>query len=742
MQINTEVTMDPAERARLRLPDAINAAEFLVKLANQRGMTEPLFTEVSERGPPHMRTFVWHCTFNDLVSQGIGPSKKEAKLAAAKAIKDALDYENLPPIKPVKPVQGETFKRKNENTFSLGPSDGFGIKREKSMGQDIPGQGFGKGFKKGFESQMQKMPSLLNSYGMGFNNTDRGLQSLGKMDFQTPLFSNGMGFGKNRRNGFGSFQQMQSVNRMPVGHDPIPSLSSLSRVPHGFAPVQEMPFSNHMTLGNLGSMASNGSIRSTGFGRGSCWMGPNSFGGPLPLMGFQMPGLSQRSVNNLALEEKQATMNLFQSEIANPYNPYTFNLNTRKEICEDEKKNESKNLPNSKSAIPTREELMRPSFGSFFSDVAAGPSLKDFPTIEKDRKFLIAEFETRITTNRKAPQSKLDKIVLKKHKDLCPRESELKFILKLVTDTEQSLKKVAIDLNKLDKEPMKAIDGMLRVGDLSKGLLMVGDRAVNLLLMCKHPPTLALLRHIQMLIVEKLKDVSPGNEYQIHGFEEEAGFCVVAMPPDSNTSSKGAEEEAQEEDLPFAVNVSLTSMSLTPLKNSDSDDVQGKTESTTEDPLPKEKCVLALSEMRHSKWFSVTAANMSSCIECIRIVKDISNRDPIWNVVPDWAIEVMVERAAFTAWVPLNLGSLLKRVMEMISSGMLLPNGSGIKDPCEIKDVDVMNDLSPQQKENLTKSAQRFLRLMQFDQIYEVLGIDAPSEIEVSVHEATTSEKA
>merc|ERR1719273_2017757 len=82
-----------------------------------------------------------------------------------------------------------------------------------------------------------------------------------------------------------------------------------------------------------------------------------------------------------------------------------------------------------------------------------------------------------------------------------------------------------------------------------------------------------------------------------------------------------------------------------------------------EDPLPKEKCILALSEMRHSKWFSVTAANMSACIECIRIVKDISNRDPIWNAVPDWALEVMVERAAFTAWIPLNLGALLKRVM-------------------------------------------------------------------------------
>merc|ERR1712203_359623 len=107
------------------------------------------------------------------------------------------------------------------------------------------------------------------------------------------------------------------------------------------------------------------------------------------------------------------------------------------------------------------------------------------------------------------------------------------------------------------------------------------------------------------------------------------------------------------------------------------------------DPLPKDKCNLALSEMRHSKWFSLTAAKLNACVECIRIVKDISNRDPIWNVVPDWAIEVMVGRAAFTAWIPLNIGNLLKRVMEIIASVILMSNDIGIKDPCEIKDVDV-----------------------------------------------------
>merc|ERR1712141_221937 len=89
---------------------------------------------------------------------------------------------------------------------------------------------------------------------------------------------------------------------------------------------------------------------------------------------------------------------------------------------------------------------------------------------------------------------------------------------------------------------------------------------------------------------------------------------------------------------------------------------------------------------------------------------------------------------------PMSLGTLLKRDMEMIAGGIILPNGPGVKDPCETIDADVMSDLGAQQRENLTKSAQRFLRLIQFNQVYEILGLEPPNDVEVSVHEACKSE--
>ena len=97
------------------------------------------------------------------------------------------------------------------------------------------------------------------------------------------------------------------------------------------------------------------------------------------------------------------------------------------------------------------------------------------------------------------------------------------------------------------------------MGDLSKGLLLASDRAVNLILLCRYAPSLSLLQQIQQLIVEKLAEVVPDNKYQIHGFDEEAGFCVVAMPDNEVDETKETDPESE---LPFAVNVTLTSTSL------------------------------------------------------------------------------------------------------------------------------------------------------------------------------------
>ena len=47
--------------------------------------------------------------------------------------------------------------------------------------------------------------------------------------------------------------------------------------------------------------------------------------------------------------------------------------------------------------------------------------------------------------------------------------------------------------------------------------------------------------------------------------------------------------------------------------------------------LPKDKGLIALAELRHSKWFTAVAANLSSCVESIRILRDKAQRDLAWG---------------------------------------------------------------------------------------------------------------
>ena len=84
------------------------------------------------------------------------------------------------------------------------------------------------------------------------------------------------------------------------------------------------------------------------------------------------------------------------------------------------------------------------------------------------------------------------------------------------------------------------------------------------------------------------------------------------------------------------------------------------------DLLSKDKCLAALAELRHARWFAAMAANLPSCVECIRIMKDLVRRDPVWSSLSDWTIELLVERSLYSAWRPLNPAASLMRVMEVI----------------------------------------------------------------------------
>lgn len=88
-------------------------------------------------------------------------------------------------------------------------------------------------------------------------------------------------------------------------------------------------------------------------------------------------------------------------------------------------------------------------------------------------------------------------------------------------------------------------------------------------------------------------------------------------------------------------------------------------------------------------------------------------------VIRSQAMELLVEKIVSSAGMPLSPGDCIRRVMEAMSTGILI-NGPGVLDPCEKDPHDALVSLSKQQREDLTVSAQQFLRYIAFRQIHKV----------------------
>uniref|UniRef100_A0A8C1L973 Zinc finger RNA-binding protein n=1 Tax=Cyprinus carpio TaxID=7962 RepID=A0A8C1L973_CYPCA len=319
------------------------------------------------------------------------------------------------------------------------------------------------------------------------------------------------------------------------------------------------------------------------------------------------------------------------------------------------------------------------------------------------------------------PDSSDDRYVMTKHAAIYPSEDELQAIQKIVSITERALKLVS-DLitdqdasakgkeeDKEKKEPPKdrVLKGVMRVGVLAKGLLLRGDKNVNLVLLCSEKPTKNLLTRIVEHLPKQLTVLAQSPEkYEVKGSVQEAAIIL--------TSS--AEPKMQ-------VTITLTSPVIREENTRDGD----VTSSMVKDPadvLDRQKCLDALAALRHAKWFQARANGLQSCVIVIRILRDLCQRVPTWSAFPSWAMELLVEKAISSASGPMSPGDALRRVFECISSGILLSGAPGLIDPCEKNPTDTLATMEEQQREDITSSAQFALRLLAFRQINKVLGMD------------------
>ncbi|XP_048224498.1 zinc finger RNA-binding protein isoform X2 [Perognathus longimembris pacificus] len=315
------------------------------------------------------------------------------------------------------------------------------------------------------------------------------------------------------------------------------------------------------------------------------------------------------------------------------------------------------------------------------------------------------------------PDSSDDRYVMTKHATIYPTEEELQAVQKIVSITERALKLVSDSLSEHEKSKNKegddkkeggkdrALKGVLRVGVLAKGLLLRGDRNVNLVLLCSEKPSKTLLSRIAENLPKQLAVISP-EKYDIKCAVSEAAIILNSC----------VEPKMQ-------VTITLTSPIIREENMREGDVTSGMVKDPP-DVLDRQKCLDALAALRHAKWFQARANGLQSCVIIIRILRDLCQRVPTWSDFPSWAMELLVEKAISSASSPQSPGDALRRVFECISSGIILKGSPGLLDPCEKDPFDTLATMTDQQREDITSSAQFALRLLAFRQIHKVLGMD------------------
>ncbi|XP_067271424.1 zinc finger RNA-binding protein isoform X2 [Pseudorasbora parva] len=313
------------------------------------------------------------------------------------------------------------------------------------------------------------------------------------------------------------------------------------------------------------------------------------------------------------------------------------------------------------------------------------------------------------------PDSPDDRHIMAKHSAIYPVEEELQAVQRIVSHAERALKLVSDSLlekeacavddaadDKKSETQARVLKGVMRVGILAKGLLLRGDRNVQLILLAAKKPTASLLRTVAEQLPKQLATFSE-DQYEVQVHPEEANIVIF--------SSK--EPKMQ-------VTISLTSpvMREDPVPN-----MEKVSEKDPPDVLNRIKCLEYLAALRHAKWFQARANGLQSCVIIIRVLRDLCQRVPTWGKMPDWAMELLVEKAISSASGPLSPGEALRRVLECIATGILLPDGPGLLDPCEKGQTDSLGSMSKQAREDVTASAQHALRLLAFRQVHKVLGM-------------------
>ncbi|KAH7727716.1 DZF family protein [Aphelenchoides avenae] len=256
--------------------------------------------------------------------------------------------------------------------------------------------------------------------------------------------------------------------------------------------------------------------------------------------------------------------------------------------------------------------------------------------------------------------------------------------------------------------PERLLKGVMRVGFYSKQLLLASDKHIDAVVICSKIPTVKLLKEVAELF-NKLVEKSDAETVGVEENPEKSALVVSLSGVD------------------VTCHVTLTSPVLREGESAPAGEGGAAPPTDVEKPadaLPVEPCLKALAELRHAKWYQVKCVPLQIVTPTLRVLRDVQSRVTKWSSMSSWAMELFVEKVLASVGRLISPGDSMRRVFEALASGYLIDRGNQLVDPCEKDVVDALANLSIQDREDITASAQHAVRLMSFNQIYKVLGTE------------------
>lgn len=90
----------------------------------------------------------------------------------------------------------------------------------------------------------------------------------------------------------------------------------------------------------------------------------------------------------------------------------------------------------------------------------------------------------------------------------------------------------------------------------------------------------------------------------------------------------------------------------------------------------------------------------------MRILLDLRRRHEVWSQMDTWPLLLLCERVIVCQGEPVSPSEAFRSLLEAISSGILMPDGPGLVDPCEKDLTDALHTLSHQTRADVTHAAQ------------------------------------